>query len=970
MPGFALPNFQPSSAFTAGLPTSVTLTPTSMQTSVTDPITSHVYTFSEAREVGQYWNGQWFVVGGTGNAVEITSITPVSTSTSTAAYTQPDLIDDEATVGAQTRWMHGAMVNPGQGRVAPTAANFGWDNYRGVTGSSSSVYEHTLNVDPGKTGANLSVTEGSVVKAESFTTEGGHTSSSVDKTRILHFSCLTVVPEVPAANSFRPPIRGTDKRSYNTTDQVSYSGRQFVSGQRPFTTTEIDTSEARIAALQQTWYIHQEPSRRWNPGARGNAVDVYGDDWYHQFSRFFAADLGDYTLSEREDITLATIQVGIDIYGNFVDGDIIYPSQAHHAGRKGIVFAAGLLLNDSNILAQCDADTYPDNFGVDDGITGYVTSAMVDKQPQFYKSAWPYKWETEHVGIPEWSNAFWGSREAEVETLEQVIDPDIGRRSYQVLSVDNGMMYQALWGMTRDPSANYYKDAYFDFMDRYLAIRIGDQVDGVWDASSDDTGTNGHFTGNWWSINPNATTVGYFKAIRDAITSRSNYITQLPPEPLPKPQVSHTGTNAYLDVDFNTNDFRMPQNKDVAITGYDLRWTAYAGGADTAASEDVDEYVGNFDWQVIEDVTIPYQLTGVPRGLKVKVQIRMKNANGNGPWLDDRKRENYNGTQTFSVLAGDLRYSTNFDVPDITQFDQIPINFKTPSATPETAVTTGAVASGNEGIWSTNPAITATDYQWQVSDDGSTGWSDISGATSIDFTTTSSEEDKFIRLGVRKTNSEGTSAYSYGSAGLPVIAPAATALSAANHGTSAYDPGAGALGGKRLLILYTTRHSGAITVGGTIGAYSFGASEAIYTDNPSGGGERQIAYIVDVTGGETATTITFTHSDADNTTAAYELSAAMTLHDSTKAVSALTNEVDTADNGAVFWMGRSAGSVAFSSSSTLVAHPDNTLVGDSTDDAWDFAHDLGTGAGTASVTHTWGASSNSRVTLISLEPSA
>ena len=94
--------------------------------------------------------------------------------------------------------------------------------------------------------------------------------------------------------------------------------------------------------------------------------------------------------------------------------------------------------------------------------------------------------------------------------------------------------------------------------------------------------------------------------------------------------------------------------------------------------------------------------------------------------------------------------------------------------------------------------------------------------------------------------------------------------------------------------------------------------------------------------------------------------ATMTLTASDKAVSGLTTTVATADNGAAFWMGRSAGTVAFSSSATLVAHSDNG----STDGGWHFAHDLGTSSGTASVTHTWGNASNSRVTLISLEPAA
>ncbi len=979
MPGFALPNFQPSSSFTAGLPTLVTLTPTTMETSVTDPLTSHVYSFvasdgttAEAREVGQYQDGTWFVLGGAGNTVRIGSITPVSTSISTAAYTEADALDDTGNTGLQTRWMHGAMVNPGQGRLSPGTSNMGFDSYRGLTGSQASLYEHALNVDPGKTGAALALTEGSIVKAESDLLEGGHTASAQDKTKLLKFSCLTVVPEVPAANSFRPSPRHLDKKSYWTTDQLNISGnRQIISGLQPFTTTAIDNAYDKIKQFQQTFYIHQEPSRRWNPGARGGGVDVYGDDWYTEFSLFFGTYHGDYTDAEITPITKAVVQVGIDIAGNFADGDFIYHSQAHHAGRKGIVFAAGKLLNDATILSYCDADTYPDNFGVDDAYCGYVTAAMVDVQPLYYKGAYPYKYETEHIGLAEWNAVFPGGNEDTVATEEQVVDPDIARRSYQVLSFDNGAMYQALWGMIMDPANDYYKAAYFDFVDRYLAIRFGDQVDGVWDASSDNTGTNGHFTGNWWSINPNDATVGYFKEMRDSVTTRANYVESMIPEALPKPQVSHTGTNGYLDVDFNTNNFQSPQNKHATITGYDLRWTAYAGGADTAASEAVDEYIGNFDWHVIEDITLPYQLTAVPRGLKAKIQLRMKNANGSGPWLDDRKRENYADQSTvYSVLAGTQRYSTNFDVPDITQFDQVPINFKAPSGSPDTAVT-GGLITGDDGIWSTSPAITATDWKWQVSDDGSTGWTDISGATSSTFTTTSAQESKFIRPGVRKTNSVGAApSYVYANAGTPVSPPVAIEIAAASIGTGAFAPGAGSLARKRLLIILTTRTVAVSDETGSIGSFNFGASDVLYRLNAGSGSsnyERHLVWQVVVPGDETAETITFGEVDGFNRAAVYELTSEMTLSDSdTDASSGLTLSVDTVAGGAAFWIARSAGWVNFGSSATLVAHSDNPAA----NSTWSFAHALGSSAGTSTVTHTNFAASNTRVSLISIEPAA
>lgn len=951
------------------------LTPTTMQTSVADPLTSHVYSFvaadgvtPEAREVGQYQDGTWFVLGEPGDEVRIGSISPVSVGVSTETYTRPDNLSDQDSTGIRTRFLHGTMVNPWQGQSGREVRPLAFDSYYSDFASGDVIaYDHSLNVDPGAIGGPLVLAEGSVVKGESLPEEGGHTLSASDKTRLLQFSILTVVPEIPAANSFRPSMRGTDKRSYWTTDQLDIAGKRTVNtGDRPYTTTDISNVTQRIKHVQQVFASYQEPARRWNPGARGGGVDIYGNDWYSPFSVGFAAFYGDYTDAELEDLLKATVQVGIDIYGLLDDNGYYYPAQAHHAGRKGVCFMAGFLLNNQDILDKCDFNLNPRSFGVDDQYCGYVSQQMIGVQPRYYKGAYPYKWEQEHLGLAEWSTVFPEDNEDGVATEEQVADSDIARRSYQVLSFDNGALYQALFGMIADPTGQYYNHAYFDFIDRYLAVRVGDRIDGLWDAHDPD---NGHFTGNWYSIDPHPDTVVLFQNMRD-VSAWPNYLETMIPEALPKPQVSHDGSSAYLDVDFNANNFQSPQNKHAAITGYDLRWTAFAGGADAVTSEDDEAYLGNFDWHVIEDVTMPYQLSGVPRGLKVKVQLRMKNVNGPGPFLDDRKRENYaNKSAVFDVTQENSRYSTNFDVPDLAAFDQIPQNFKAPSATPALGAVTGGAATGDDGIWADGTGTVTVERQWQVSDDGQTGWADISGATGLTFVTTAAQENRFIRLGVRKTNGVGTSAYEYANAGLPVAPPVAIELNAGATGISAFDPGAGALGGKRLLVLFATRNGSPIAVGGSVGAYSFGVPQALYqTNSGTSGGqrERQLIYQVEIPQGETAQTITFNHSNDENRVAVYELATAMQVTETDNNISGLTTTVSTVSGGAVFWMGRSDGWVNFASSASLVAHTDNPAPNND----WAYAHALGVSDGAVSVTHTNAAASNTRTVLISVEPAS
>ncbi len=964
--------------------TAVSLTTTTMETSVTDPLTGHKFNFvaadgvtPEPRECGQYFNGDWFVLGGPGNPVRIGSTVPASTSVSTAAYTRPDNLDDTAATNAQTRIMHGAMENPANGRLAPGDAPMAFDSYYGDNGGgpgAASQYLHSLNVDPGATGVPYVSEEATFVKSESLLTEGGHAVNAVDKTRTLKFTALTIVPEIPAANSFRPGARAPSKVSIATTDQVDIAGhRQIVTSRQPYTTTQINDAYERIRYFQETFYIHQEPSRRWNPGARGGGVDVYGDDWYTQFAPCFAAFDANYTEEEIRPIVLATIQVGLDIFGTIQDGDYIYPSQAHHASRKGIAFMAGLLLNNQDVLDVCNATNFPDNFGLDDGYTGYVTQEMVGVQPQFYKGAFPYKWEQEHVGRPEWSNAFPFGREGQVATLEQVVDSDMWRRSYQVLSIDNGAMYQALWAMTHDPNALYYKSAYFDFIDRYLAIRFASQIDDLFNSHGDAAGTNNVFTGNYWSINPSTATVIDYKAMRDAITTRPDYVKSMAPEPLPSPSVMHSGSDNFLLVDFNTNNVQLPREADAATVGFDLRWTAYAGGAEAVTDENDPAFIGKFVWHYVNSVTIPHQLTGVPRGLKVKIQIRRRNVNGAGPWMDCRKRQGYNQNAIFVGInhpdAVGPRYSTDFVVPDIAGFEQAPLNFGPPSVTP-TSVVTGATLTASEGIWSENPTITATGFQWQRSDDGLTGWADISGATSGTYVAVSADEGKFVRVGISKTNSVGTSSIVYSAGSIPVSAPTVNVgpllygLEATTH-----NPGFGALGGKRLLIMWVARNSAVITnIGGTIGGYSFGPSEVVAERNAgtSGGArERAITYLVDVTPDETATDITMSHSVDSASIVVMELTTDMTFNASEFGNDSDTSaSIATVTGGAAFFLGRGSSSITFNSSSDFTAHSDNATKAPNAAAA--FA--LSTITGTATLDVSTGAPSNSIYQMISLAP--
>ncbi len=89
----------------------------------------------------------------------------------------------------------------------------------------------------------------------------------------------------------------------------------------------------------------------------------------------------------------------------------------------------------------------------------------------------------------------------------------------------------------------------------------------------------------------------------------------------------------------------------------------------------------------------------------------------------------------------------------------------TVSGTPQV----GFTLTGNDGTYTGNPTPAIGSYQWQRSNDGLTGWSNISGATSADYTAVVADETKYLRRSETATNSQG-SLVSYTIASLQVAA--------------------------------------------------------------------------------------------------------------------------------------------------------------------------------------------------------
>ncbi len=141
---------------------------------------------------------------------------------------------------------------------------------------------------------------------------------------------------------------------------------------------------------------------------------------------------------------------------------------------------------------------------------------------------------------------------------------------------------------------------------------------------------------------------------------------------------------------------------------------------------------------------------------------------GTGPYTVTATRASPvpGGTLTLILRSGAVIDRANTQGP-LTSANSPVVTVTTKPANTVVPVVTGTattfgVLTGTSGTW-TGPATITYAYQWQVSDDGATGWSDATGAgnATASYATAQADMARYLRLRVTATNSGGaTVAYS------------------------------------------------------------------------------------------------------------------------------------------------------------------------------------------------------------------
>ena len=320
------------------------------------------WTFSADRQVGQYANGDWWVVG----PVTITNISPKS-------------------VVSGGRTINGTTINPNSAMFP----NHGFDSSMAGDGLG---YVASLNAGrPG--GKDISASNPLVVPNGSSVISCVSHPVATNRPTLTDVSILTVVASPPPAGSFRPPYCGSDKTHRWNKSALRYGILQKL------TLSGAPTPDEMADQFERPWFeLGTESAGRYYHPA--NHMPEYGRDMAHIIGDAMLALHLNYTDAQKETLYVRLVQWGIDLYGCAMTGGLWADNGGLNCGRKGGLVLAGLALNDPNILNFADAKK--EFIFAEDRQTWYVTQSDVGRVMYNGDGRLRETYRQEHVGLPEW----------------------------------------------------------------------------------------------------------------------------------------------------------------------------------------------------------------------------------------------------------------------------------------------------------------------------------------------------------------------------------------------------------------------------------------------------------------------------------------------------------------------------------------------------------------------------------------
>lgn len=274
------------------------------------------WTFSKDQVVGQYANGDYYVVG----PVTIIGISPASTLVS-------------------GRTINGSQINPPSG----PGMTQGYDS--AMYSIYGPAFDAKLNVAR-PNGANLSAVNPLVVPVGSSLLSTISVPTASARPQLSDAAILTIVDKAPPSGSFRPSPYGTNKvHSWN----VSQMDRTVFQSLAPVVGTPSLAANEKY--FERPWLEYHTSWQTQYTTPVNNGPD-YGQQVGQARADAMLLLHLNFTQAQKEKLLISLVQQGIDTYGAVAFSNGFWMDLGGNLlGRKSVVVLAGLVLNDPNIIA-------------------------------------------------------------------------------------------------------------------------------------------------------------------------------------------------------------------------------------------------------------------------------------------------------------------------------------------------------------------------------------------------------------------------------------------------------------------------------------------------------------------------------------------------------------------------------------------------------------------------------------------
>lgn len=307
------------------------------------------WTFSKAATVGQFVNGDYYVVG----PVTVTAIDP-------APQTSPP-------------FKNGSVLN------LPTPnRKTGFDSRLNDGEDQSGWFDASLRSYPPVSLKLGDALVSSISLEKTYSRPELMRASSMTMSPVETVSILTVLSSVPSADAFRPSYCDRSQTIYHAND-LHMSLLPSLAPPKPSDRAAGTPTLAEFEALYRRPWIDMNPFLF---DAPADYMPSYGQ--HVAFANSYVALLLtlNFSTAQKQALTNYFVQYGIDLYGCVRAGYGWPALGGHRSGRKLPILFAGILLND-NGMKNVSAN-YPNRFGED------MQTVYVEKIPPAgkYQRAW------------------------------------------------------------------------------------------------------------------------------------------------------------------------------------------------------------------------------------------------------------------------------------------------------------------------------------------------------------------------------------------------------------------------------------------------------------------------------------------------------------------------------------------------------------------------------------------------------